>query len=147
MAVKSGKNTKIISRFKAGLTARIKGMGLKQADVARILNINTGVLSKILSHGASAATMEEVAEKLGFDLVDLLTEGRAILEGDAATQTDKNIDTEFSPEQQIAIEAFKTCLRIGGGEVQRITKHVLEIAKEKQPTEGFKGDTKKRLSA
>jgi len=139
MAVKPGKNTKIISRFKAGLTARIKGMGLKQADVARILDINTGVLSKILSNGASAATMEEVAEKLGFDLVDLLTEGRAILEGE---------DKEgFTPEQVQAIEAFKKCLNFGGEAAEMLAKNAIELANKKQADSGFLSNSEKRRSA
>lgn len=59
----------------------IKASGASQTEIAKKLGVGTGSLSNFLKNGASAATMEEVADKLGYDLLDFLALGRSILEG------------------------------------------------------------------
>lgn len=81
MAVKSNKNTVITERFKSVLAFMMKDMGLSLTEFAKKIDVGTGTLSNFLKNGASAATMEDVAEKLGVDLLDMLMEGRTILAG------------------------------------------------------------------
>lgn len=83
MAVKSNKNTVISERFRVAFKAHIERSGKKKIEIADELGLNTGTLSNVLKSGASSAMMEEIANKLGYDLADMLQGGRAILAGGA----------------------------------------------------------------
>lgn len=86
MAVKSNKNTVINERFRAAFKSYIETSGKKKIEIAGELGINTGTLSNLLKNGASSAMMEEIAGKLGFDLLDMLAEGRSLLAGGGPTR-------------------------------------------------------------
>lgn len=80
MAKKSTKQTVINERFKASLKHRVSLLGKTQREAAKKLDIDYRVLHGLLNRGTSAAVMEETAKKLGVDLIDLLIEGRSIID-------------------------------------------------------------------
>ncbi len=82
MAVKSGRNTRAADRFQAALYKWYKDTGLTQAAAAAIIGLTQGAFNNLLKKkGASLAQMEEIADKLGLDLVDMFSWGRDILAG------------------------------------------------------------------
>jgi len=87
VAVKSNKDTVINERFKAALKHRVSLLGKTQIEVANKTGIDPRILNGLLKKGASAAMMEEVASKLGIDLLDFLAEGRTILAGEEPEQS------------------------------------------------------------
>ena len=89
MSVKSGKNTIAVSYFQAALNRWVESSGRQKNELAAILDIAASSLGQYLKgiKVPSLAQMESIALKMGKDLPDILTEGRAILEGDAAPQT------------------------------------------------------------
>lgn len=80
MVTKSSKDTLINERFKAALKQRVNQLGKTQREAADKLDIDYRILHGFMNRGTSAAKMEEVASKLGIDLIDLLIEGRNILD-------------------------------------------------------------------
>jgi transcriptional regulator with XRE-family HTH domain len=83
VAIKPSKNTLINDRFRIALKYRVNLLAKTQVEVANKLGIAPGTLNNFMKKGASAATMEEIAAKLGLDLLDMLAEGRRLLETDA----------------------------------------------------------------
>ena len=81
MAVKSGKNTKALARFRAALANYLKKTGKKNNQVASEIGVSSGNFSNIANGDTapSLAHMELIADKLGLDLADMLAEGRDIL--------------------------------------------------------------------
>lgn len=149
MAVKSSKNTIAGSHFRASLKRWANESGKKKNELAAGLGLSPSNFGDYL-HGVkspSLAVMEEIAEKIGKDLGDMLVEGRAILEEGAAPQTGENIEAEFTPEQRKAIEAFKKCLKFGGEAADMLAKNAIELASKKQADSGFLSNTEKRRSA
>lgn len=81
MAVTSGENTTAVIRFKASLRRHIAKSGKTQQNFADGLKMPASSLKNFLSPSGSFSLgkMEEIADKLGLDLADMLAEGRDIL--------------------------------------------------------------------
>lgn len=81
MAVKSGKDSLSVARFRAALNNILASTRQKREDFAKSMDINYGTLTSILngSRPASIALMDEVAKKLNCDLAVMLSEGRRLL--------------------------------------------------------------------
>ena len=143
------KNSKTATQFRAFILQWMNANGIDRAIAAKKLGMGYSTFTNFLNGSRSLAVpkMEVVAQAFKKELPELLIEGRAILGGEERRHEHDTEPPEFTQEQQKAIDAFKICLKIGGGEVQRITRHVLEIAKENQSAVGFGDVTEKRRSA
>jgi transcriptional regulator with XRE-family HTH domain len=78
---KSTKNTIALARFRAFFNHWLEASGLNNDDACEFLGVTPGKLNNILNgpKGVSVVTMEEIAEKIGVDLIELLILGRAIV--------------------------------------------------------------------
>lgn len=86
MSVKSSKNTIAGTQFRAFLMGWADKSGKKKNELAAELGLSPSNFGDYL-HGVkspSLALMEEIAEKIGVDLADMLLEGKAILAGGVA---------------------------------------------------------------
>lgn len=81
MAVKSSKNTQADDQFHAAFRKWYESSGKKQVETAEFLGMTQGSFSNVLTRrrSLSLASMEEIASKIGMDLVSMLAEGRNII--------------------------------------------------------------------
>lgn len=81
MSVVDAKNSEAAAQFRAAFEAWFKKSGLTQLQASIKLGISQSLVNRIIS-GKAAASMglaENIAKKIGCDLVDMLVEGREIL--------------------------------------------------------------------
>ena len=149
MAGLPGENTIASERFRVALRDWIETSGKTQKQAIADLGLPGSSIKNFLSRTASLSLgkMEYIAQKIGKDLIDMLNEGRAILEGDERHHEHDTEPPEFSPEQQRAIEAFKICLKMGGEGAEMLAKNAIDLANKKQADSGFIGNAEKRRSA
>lgn len=105
MVIKSGKKSSSIAQFRASLESRIAKGGLKRADFANSFGLNYATLTSVLNgtRAASIAFMEEMANKFEISLLEMLTEGQAILEGRSPPAVQSPAPAAISPERELEL--------------------------------------------
>ena len=81
MPEKSGEHTITLARFRVFLNHWLGASGMTKTQAGDFFGLAHGNFSNILSgaKNVSLAAMEEIAEKIGVDLIELLILGRAIV--------------------------------------------------------------------
>jgi len=153
MAVKSGKDSLSVARFRAALINILAKSGQKRKDFADKLGINYSTITSVLNGSvpASIALMDDIANKMHYELSDMLNEGRKILEGDAAPQADES-STSAAPlteREKKAYEAFIFVLKNqSDSHAKMLITNIETYAAEKQGSSGLTAinPTEKKLS-
>jgi len=88
MSENSAKYPRATIYFCAALQHWFKDSGKKQVEAAAVFGMTQGTFNNLINgkKGASVAQMEEIADKLGKDLADMLAEGRSLLAGETPPQ-------------------------------------------------------------
>jgi len=107
MAVKSAKDTLAAERFQAALKDWFEKSGLPQTAAAAAIGLSQGTLNNLLrKKGASIAQMEEIAEKLGLDFLEMLARGRDIMDGKAPSPPLADADPIPLPDDELESYEF-----------------------------------------
>ena len=91
MPEKSGEHTITLARFRVFLNHWLGASGMTKTQAGDFFGLAHGNFSNILSgaKNVSLAAMEEIAEKIGADLAELLALGRTILEDEEAAGSEQ----------------------------------------------------------
>lgn len=125
------KNSKSLKYFKASFERWFLESKLMQYQAAMIFECSPSFIAQFLSNktGVSFSQADKIAEKLNSSLVEMILEGKKIVEGVPINKKMKY----YSREQMEAIEAFETVILFGGEAADSLADQAVRLAKKKTP--------------
>ena len=126
-------------RFHASFSNWFKKTGEKQVVIASKLGISPSGLNNILKKRAiSLAYMAEIAEKIDMDLLDMLYEGRAILEGSEAVEAQAEPNKSQDTPQALADILHRLCAK--DDKIERLEAENAQLKEENERLRVISGD-------
>jgi hypothetical protein len=135
------KQSQTLKYFQAAFEKWFKKSKLKQYQAAMLLEVSQSLVTQFLrgKTGLSFAQADDIATKLNTTVINMLQEGKQILEPE-------NIEgkNNLTEEQLFAIDAFKVLVGSSDKTAKMIIKNVLECAQDLRTETGDLDPTKKQ---